>query len=201
MGEGGGVDPLALGAGVLGQVAEAALDVGDARRRFGAASEHLQEAGLARPVPPDQPDLVAGAHGERGRLEGEAPADLDREVPYGQHPPMMAPRWVPPRPCSARRRSGPRARGSGGAASPRPARRCGSRRGTGRPAAARWAAGTTGQERGSRNRRLDQSCVHLLAAPATLNEPPRMRLAVVPAQTATLVAPMREKIAPCPRSW
>ena len=75
--------PSPVRAGVLGQVAEAALDVDDARGRLALAAEDLEQAGLARPVAADQADLVAGAHGEGGRLQREAAADLHGEVADG----------------------------------------------------------------------------------------------------------------------
>ncbi len=70
---------------VLREVAQAALAMDDARRRRRRASEHAQQAGLARTVAADETDLVAGADGERGAFEHEAPTDLHRELAGLQH--------------------------------------------------------------------------------------------------------------------
>ena len=49
------------------------------------AGQDLQERGLAHPVTADQSHLVAGARGERGVLQHDAPTDLDRDVLDLQH--------------------------------------------------------------------------------------------------------------------
>ena len=84
--------PDAARAGVLGQVAEAALAQRRCRRRPGASPPStLQQAGLAGAVAADQPDLVAGADGERRLDEREAPADLDAELADLEHPTSLSP--------------------------------------------------------------------------------------------------------------
>ncbi len=49
----------------------------------------LRAAEHSRSVPPDQADLVSGAHGERRLHQGEAAADLDGQVAGRKHLSMM----------------------------------------------------------------------------------------------------------------
>src|SRR5207237_3145064 len=75
---------------VLVEVAEGTLAHDAARSRGRLTAEHAQQAGLARPVAPDQSGLVAGRDGERGVLEGQPTADLDTETSHLEHPPIFA---------------------------------------------------------------------------------------------------------------
>jgi len=72
-------------AGVLREVAEAALAHDLAARGRVRAAEHPKQAGLAGTVAPDQTDLVLGHDGERRVLEQEAATHLDRESRHLQH--------------------------------------------------------------------------------------------------------------------
>ena len=75
---------------VLGQVAEPAGDLHHAPVGIGLAGQHPQQRRLARAVATGQADLVPGAHGEAGVLEGEHPTDLDRQLAHRQHRSSLA---------------------------------------------------------------------------------------------------------------
>ena len=79
VGDGGAPVEHAGDARVLRQVAEGALADDPPGGRLGLAAEHAEQARLAGAVAADEADLVAGHHGEVGRLDDEPAADLDRE--------------------------------------------------------------------------------------------------------------------------
>ena len=85
MGDGGATVEHAGDARVLRQVPEGALADDPTGGRLGLATEDAEQAGLAGAVAADEADLVAGHHGEVGRLDDEPAADLDRETLRLEH--------------------------------------------------------------------------------------------------------------------
>ena len=79
VGDGGAPVEHAGDARILRQVAEGALADDPPGGRLGLAAEHAEQARLAGAVAADEADLVAGHHGEVGRLDDEPAADLHRE--------------------------------------------------------------------------------------------------------------------------
>ena len=86
--------------------AKTARALDDTGLGLGHAAQDLQQRRLAGTVAADEPDAVAGAHGEAGTLDDEGAADLDRESAHRQH---GRPSWqhqAPVPPCVPRRLDG-----------------------------------------------------------------------------------------------
>ena len=88
VGEADGLETEAVGHRYLGQVAVGATDgrvAGGAHVAAGLVDDHRDEGGLARAVPADQPDLLAGADHERGVAQQRPVADFDGEGGTDDH--------------------------------------------------------------------------------------------------------------------
>ena len=87
----GGQDPVlgqhveVTGPRILRQVADLAGAAHRARRRLRLPGQDPGQRGLARPVPPDQPDLVPGRHLEGGMLQQQAGTRPHLEILRHQH--------------------------------------------------------------------------------------------------------------------
>src|SRR6202521_4636787 len=71
---------------VLGHVAEGPASQNEPARGVVLAGHHLEQAGLARAVAPDEADLVPDRDDERRVRQDTTPGDVDGEITYLQHP-------------------------------------------------------------------------------------------------------------------
>jgi hypothetical protein len=78
---------------ILPEVPDRASTRHDAARRRHVAREHLEQAGLAGPVPTHDPDLVPGGEGQVQSVDDRPSARFDREAERLEGVHRRAPTW------------------------------------------------------------------------------------------------------------